>query len=104
MPITAAEQSKVRPLAGMLGVVLGSAVAIFAGLTLTLVVYLLLPDQRERLSGEFVPLLKAVGLSGLLALAAAAAFIGEMQSRSWRRPALLLLAIVLVGFGWAYWP
>lgn len=84
--------------------VLGSAVAIFAGLLLTLVVYLLLPEYRDRLSGEFVPLLKASGWAAVLSGSAALAFFSELKALAWRRAAQVCLAVVVVSFAWAYWP
>lgn len=93
-----------RPLAALLGIILGSTVAMFAGLALTLVVYLLLPEYHERLSGEHAPLLKAVLWAALLAGVAAAAFIGEVKGRGWRRGAQAGLAVVLAAFAWYYWP
>ncbi len=93
-----------RPLAALLGIVLGSGVAFFAGLALTLVVFLFLPEHRDRLSGEFAPLLRATGWAAVLTAIAAAAFIGELRSRQWRRLAQGLLAAVLLGLVWTYWP
>lgn len=93
-----------RPLAALLGILLGSAAAIFVGLALTLVVYLLLPEYRDRLAGEFPPLLRAVLASGLLSAAAAAAFVGELRGRPWRRIALAVLGLALAGFVAYYWP
>ena len=49
-----------QPLVALIGIVMGSSVALFAGLVMTLVVFLLLPEYRDRLSGEFQPLLAAV--------------------------------------------
>jgi len=94
----------VRPLAALLGIVLGSTVAMFTGLAMTLVVYLLLPEYHERLSGEQAPLLKAVVWVAVLVAAAAAAFIGEVKARSWRRTAQASLAVALAAFAWYYWP
>lgn len=98
-------EGSVRPLAALLGILLGSAVAIFAGLALTSVVYyLLLPEYQDRLSGELVPLLKAVAWSILLVVAAAAAFVAEIRAHRLRRLALLGVALAVMAFAWAYWP
>lgn len=91
-------------MSALLGVVLGSAVAIFAGLALTLVVYLMLPEYRDRLSGEFIPLLKASGFAAVLSASAALAFFSELKGLAWRRRAQVALAAVFAAFVWAYWP
>ncbi|HXC59852.1 MAG TPA: hypothetical protein VN645_11085 [Steroidobacteraceae bacterium] len=93
-----------RPLAVLLGVVMGSGVALFGGLVMTLLVFLLLPEFHDRLAGEFAPLLQAVAWAALLTGAAAAAFLGEIRVRKWRRAAQLAMLIVLLGVGWRYWP
>lgn len=93
-----------RPLTALLGIVLGSAVAIFAGLSMTLVVYLLLPEYRDRLSGEFAPLLRAIGWTAVLSGAAAAAFVAELRQRPARRLLLLVLLAIIGLFAWVYWP
>jgi hypothetical protein len=83
---------------------MGSAVALLSGLVMTLLVFLLLPEFRDRLASEFGPLLQAVAWAALLTAAAAAAFVGEIRSRAWRRPAQLVMLVVLLGIGWRYWP
>ena len=93
-----------RPMAALLGIILGSAVAMFAGLAMTGLVYLLLPEFSDRLAGEYRPLWTAVALSGLLAGVAAAAFVGEIRQRRWRSAALGALALSLAGFAAWYWP
>ena len=93
-----------RPLGALLGIVLGSSVALLAGLLMTLLVFLLLPEFRERLSGEFLPLLQAVAWAMLLVGISAAAFIGELRSRRWRILAQLGLVAALTGVAWRYWP
>lgn len=93
-----------RPLAALLGIVLGSAVAIFAGLALTFVVYMLLPEFRDRLSGEFAPLLRAMAWTAVVTAAGAAAFVSELRQHPARRVLLGVLAAVVGLFGWTYWP
>ncbi len=93
-----------RPLAAMLGIVLGSSVAIWAGLSLTLVVFLFLPEYQDRLVNEWSPLLKATGASLVLALVAAAAFLGEIRLQPWRRWAHGLLVLVAAALVFLYWP
>jgi hypothetical protein len=91
-------------LATLLGVVMGSAVALFVGLAMTLVVYLLLPEFHDRLAGEFRPLLAAVAWAASLVAASGLAFAGELKAWPRRRLAQAGLAVLLVAFGWSYWP
>jgi hypothetical protein len=93
-----------RPLAVLLGIVMGSAVSLFGGLALTLLVFLLLPEFRDELSAELIPLLQAIAWAALLAAAAVAAFLGEVRHRTWRHVAQIATVVALVGIGWRYWP
>ncbi|MDR2214906.1 MAG: hypothetical protein LBE59_03580 [Nevskiaceae bacterium] len=93
-----------RPLTALLGIVMGSLVAMFAGLAMTLAVYLLLPEYHDRLAGERLPLLKAVGWTACLAAVAALAFFGEIKDRRWKRAVQGALAVLLAAFAAAYWP
>lgn len=93
-----------RPLAVLLGIVMGSAVALFGGLVLTLLVFLLLPEFRDELSAEFMPLLEAIAWAGLLAGVSVAGFLGELRNRAWRHGAMLAMAGAVLGMGWRYWP
>jgi hypothetical protein len=94
----------VQPLAALIGIVMGSSVALFAGLLMTLVVFLLLPEYRDRLSGEFRPLLAASAWAALLVAVSAAAFVGQLKHRPWRLWAQLGLAATVFLVGWTYWP
>ena len=98
------EGVRVRPWATLLGIIMGSTVALFAGLAMTLMVYLLLPEFHDRLSGEFRPLLVAVGWAAMLAGLSATAFAGELRGWPWRRFVQGGLAVMLVAFAWSYWP
>jgi len=93
-----------RPLAVLMGIVMGSAVALFGGLVLTLLVFLLLPEFREELSGEFLPLAQAIAWAALLAAVSVAGFVGEIRHRAWRHVAQLATVGALLGIGWRYWP
>ncbi|HYP78821.1 MAG TPA: hypothetical protein VEQ17_00925 [Steroidobacteraceae bacterium] len=93
-----------RPLAALLGIVMGSSVALLAGLVMTLLVFLLLPEFHDRLAPEFRPLLLAVAWAVLLTAVSAAGFVGELHLRRWRWYPQLATAIVLLGLGWHYWP
>jgi len=83
---------------------MGSSVALLAGLVMTLLVFLLLPEFRDRLAPEFRPLLLAVAWAVLLTAVSVGGFVGEIRTRPWRRWAQLATAAVLVGVSWHYWP
>ena len=93
-----------KPLTVLLGIVLGSAAALAVSLTMTGIVFLLLPEYSARLAPEKMPLLTALAWSWLLALAAAASFVGELKGHAWRRAAQAIVLMVLVGLAWRYWP
>ncbi len=93
-----------RPLAALIGIVMGSAVAMLAGLLMVLLVFLLLPEFRDRLSGEYVPLAQAIAWAALLTLTSSAAFVGELKERRWRRGAQLGMVAAVLMAGWNYWP
>jgi hypothetical protein len=93
-----------RPLAVLIGIVMGSAVSLAVGLALTGVVFLFLPDPEARLAPEKAPLVQAVALFSVLAAIAAASFIGEVRNRSWRRLAHGALVLALGTAVWVYWP
>jgi uncharacterized membrane protein YqjE len=93
-----------RPLAVLIGIVMGSTVSIFAGLALTGVVVLLVPDDADRLVAERAPLVKAIVLFALAAAAAGWSFYGEIRQRRWRFPAHAVLVTMLGATVWMYWP
>lgn len=93
-----------RPLAVLIGIVMGSAVSLAVGLALTGVVFLFLPDQEARLAPEKAPLLRAVVLFTILAAVAATSFVGEVRNRSWRPWAHVGLVATLGIAIWIYWP
>ena len=93
-----------RPLTVLLGIIMGSAVAMAVSLALTAIVFLLLPEYSARLAGEQLPLARGLAWSWSLALAAAASFVGELKTAAWRRPAQLLLALIVAGLAWRFWP
>ena len=93
-----------KPLAALLGIIAGSAVALAASLAMTEIVFLLLPEYSLRLGPERLPLARGLAWSWSLALVAGASFVGELRGAAWRRPAQLLLALVLTGLAWTFWP
>jgi hypothetical protein len=93
-----------QPLTALIGIVMGSSVALLAGLSMTLVVFLLMPDYYERLAGEFGPLLQAIAWAALLTLTSAASFLGQLKARPWRFAAQLGLLGAIGLVAWTYWP
>jgi hypothetical protein len=93
-----------RPLAVLLGIVMGSTVSLAVGLALTWVVFMLLPEHADRLEPEKAPLGRAIGLFTLLAAASAASFYGALRVRPWRRVAYAALAGLVALTGYVYWP
>ena len=94
-----------RPLTVLLGIIMGSAVALASALTMTGIVFVLLHrEYGGRLEDEIVPLLKGLAWSWTLTIVSAAAFTGELKSRPWRHwPQVALLSLV-GALGWVYWP
>ena len=93
-----------KPLAVLLAIVMGSAVALAVALGMTGIVFLLLPEYSARLAGEQAPLLRGLAWSWSLALVSAAAFVGEVKRTPWRRPAQWLLVLILALLAWRFWP
>lgn len=93
-----------RPLAVLLGIVMGSTVSITIGLALTLIVFALLPEHSERIGEEFGPLLRTFLAMLFAAVVAAASFVGELRLRPWRHLAHAALAAMLAAVAWLYWP
>jgi hypothetical protein len=93
-----------RPLAVLLGIVMGSTVSLAVGLALTWVVFMLMPEHAERLAPEREPLARAIGLFTLLAGASAASFYGALKGLPWRWLAYLALTGLLALTVSVYWP
>lgn len=93
-----------RPLTVLLGIAMGSSVALLAGLAMTLAVFMLLPEYSERLGGERLPLFVAVAWALALAVTSAAAFVGELRQHPWRRVAMGAMVAAVAGLAWTYWP
>jgi hypothetical protein len=94
----------VQPLTVLLGIVMGSSVALLAGLAMVLGVFLLMPEYSDRLSGEYGPLVRAVLWAVLLVVTSAAAFVGQLRGKSWRTFAQVGLAVSVALVAWTYWP
>jgi len=93
-----------RPLAVLLGIVMGSTVSLAVGLAMTWTVFLFMPQHADRLAAEKAPLLQAILLFTLLSAASAASFYGEIRTRRWR-PLAMAATVALLGVAvWIYWP
>ncbi len=73
-----------RPLAVLLGIVMGSAVSVTIGLAMTLIVFASLPEASDRVASEFAPLTRLFVGVGAFAAVASASFYGELRDRPWR--------------------
>ena len=93
-----------KPLAVILGIVMGSTLALAVALGITGIVFLLLPEYSARLASEQLPLLKGIAWSWSLSALSVGSFIGELRGRRWRYPCQLLLLLLLCALLWRYWP
>ena len=94
-----------RPLAVLIGIVMGSACALCVGLSLTWVTMLLLPaDDAGQVVSERAPLGLAIGIFAVLTAVSAVSFYSQVRERSWRNPSHLALLATLAGVIWVYWP
>jgi hypothetical protein len=93
-----------HPLTVLIGIVMGSAVAIALGLGMVLIIFLILAGEHAELEAEFIPLLRAAGLFALLSASAAASFVGELRAKRWRYFAHVALIGMLTAATWTYWP
>ena len=92
------------PLGFLTGVVLGSAASIALVLALVVVIFALTAGGQPAIGREYPGLLAAAGLFGLLAVAAALAFVGLQRSRPWRWLAQGAMWLALLLLGYYYWP
>lgn len=93
-----------RPLAVLIGILMGTSASIAFGLAMVLAVFLILGPDYTQLKAERGPLLQAVGLFTPLTAFSAAAFIGQLRQTAWRRTPLVAVALWLALIVWVYWP
>ncbi|HYL71919.1 MAG TPA: hypothetical protein VEY89_11525 [Candidatus Dormibacteraeota bacterium] len=93
-----------RPLSALLGILMGSAVALATGLIMTWIVILFLPADEARFAPEHAALLRAIAVFSLFAGASAGSFYGELRTRSWRPAAHAATLATLALAVWLYWP
>jgi hypothetical protein len=93
-----------RPLAALLAILAGSAVALASGLIMTWIVILFLPAQQQRFAPEQPVLIRAVLVFTAFAAITCGSFYAEQRQRSWRHlvhaASLAMFAVTV----WLYWP
>jgi len=93
-----------RPLAALLAILMGSAVALASGLIMTWIVILLLPADEARFAPEQPALIRAVVVFTLFAALTAGSFYGEQRERRWRLGAHAATLAMFAVAVWLYWP
>jgi hypothetical protein len=93
-----------RPLAALLAILMGSAVALASGLLLTWIVILFLPAEQARFAPEHGALVRAVLVFTAFAGITAASFYGEQRERRWRLGAHAATLAMFALAVWLYWP
>jgi hypothetical protein len=93
-----------RPLAALLAILAGSAIALATGLIMTWIVILFLPANEARFAPEQPALVRAVLVFTAFAAVTAASFYGEQRERGWRLPAHAASVAMFAVAVWLYWP
>lgn len=93
-----------RPLAALLAILMGSAVALAVGLLLTWIVILFLPAEQARFAPEHAALVRAVLVFTAFAAVTAGSFYGEQRQRRWRLAAHVATLAMFALAVWLYWP
>jgi len=93
-----------RPLAALLAILMGSAVALASGLLLTWIVILFLPAEQARFAPEHAALVRAVLVFTTFEAITAASFYGEQLERRWRLAAHAATLAMFTLAVWLYWP
>jgi hypothetical protein len=93
-----------RPLAALLAILAGSAVALASGLIMTWIVILFLPADEARFAPEHAALVRAMLVFTAFAAVTVASFYAEQRARSWRLPAHAATVAMFALAVWLYWP
>jgi hypothetical protein len=93
-----------RPLAALLAILMGSAVALASGLIMTWIVILFLPAEEARFAPEQPALVRAVVVFTAFAAVTAGSFYGEQRQRPWRLGAHAATLAMFALAVWLYWP
>ena len=94
-----------RPLAFILGVVAGSALAIFVCLAMVLVVFLLLRAEHPEFDEELPTLIRFTALFAVYSALGLVGLIGQLRGKPWKGWALagLLAWSVIVVLATRFW-
>ena len=93
-----------RPFNVILGILLGSLVAIVFGLAVVLFLFWFLQDEHPRFATELPELGRSTIIFAGLAVLAGAGLLGSLRRRPWRYLVLGSLWAGLLFTGWYYWP
>jgi len=93
-----------RPLAALLAILAGSAVALATGLIMTWIVILFLPADEARFAPEHAALVRAVLVFTAFAAVTGASFYSEQRAHSWRLAAHAASIAMFAVAVWLYWP
>ena len=93
-----------KPLTALLAILAGSALALAAGLIMTWIVILLLPENEQRFAPEHSHLMRAILVFTLFAAVSGASFYAQARERRWRGPAHAATLAVFALAVWLYWP
>src|SRR2546429_9649849 len=91
-----------RPLTALLGILMGSGVALATGLLMTWIVILFLPAEQARFAPEHAALMRAIAVFTLFSAASAGSFYGELRERPWRAAAPGGTRSLLAAAGWIH--
>lgn len=93
-----------RPLAALLAILAGSAIALAIGLLLTWIVILFLPAEEARFAPEHAALVRAIAVFTAFAAASSVSFYAQQRERSWRLAAHAASLAMFAVTVWMYWP
>lgn len=93
-----------RPLTVLLGIIMGSSVAMAVSLAMTAIVFLLLGDAAARYRHDGAPLLRGLLWSWSAMAISVTAFYGMVRQRPWRAWAAGAVFLMLAVIGLVFWP